>query len=174
MKKLEFNVFGKTLDELKEHIDWFLSTLKINFKKKKLINEWKKVQSIRKKFATQEAVASEQLLIAISKSSSMDSDGLDETKKKENEEKRLHAKIRIAKWKNDKQRELEQQKLEEDERLAIEGKKAQEERKRRQMDIQVKLEQWKTTKPQPNQPTTETKGEPRHVDEGKLDDQSHS
>ncbi len=171
LKKLEFNVFGKTLDELKEHIEWYSQVLKLLAKKKKLLSDWKRIQVIRKKFATQEAVASEQILLSISKSKSRDSnDGLSKDEKnKEMDEKRLNAKMRIAKWKNDKAREQEQLKLEENERLANEQKRSQEERKRRQMEVQVKLEEWKTTKAKEafqNQTTT-PRTEARHVDEGK-------
>jgi hypothetical protein len=127
LKKLEFNVFGKTPDELKDHIEWFCSVLKLNFRKKKLLSEWKRIQSVRKKFSQQEAMASEQLMMAISKSSSRDSDGLDETKKKENEEKRFNAKMRITKWKSDKQREVEQKKIEDEEKQVEDQKKLQEE-----------------------------------------------
>jgi hypothetical protein len=72
-------------------------------------------------------MASEQLMMSISKSSSRDSDGLDETKKRENEEKRLHAKMRITKWKSDKQREVEQKKIEDEEKQVEDQKKLQEE-----------------------------------------------
>jgi hypothetical protein len=129
LKKLEFNVFGKTLDELKEHIDWYTSMLKLLSKKKKLINDWKKIQNIRKRFATQEAVASEQIMLAISKSSSRDSrDGLlYDNKIKEHEEKRQNAKVRIAQWKSTKAKETVQQKLEEEEKAVTTHKQSQEE-----------------------------------------------
>eukprot|EP00599_Poterioochromonas_sp_BG-1_P006502 CAMPEP_0173149936 /NCGR_PEP_ID=MMETSP1105-20130129/10638_1 /TAXON_ID=2985 /ORGANISM="Ochromonas sp., Strain BG-1" /LENGTH=578 /DNA_ID=CAMNT_0014064929 /DNA_START=42 /DNA_END=1778 /DNA_ORIENTATION=- len=172
LKKLEFNVFGKTLDELKEHIEWYSQVLKLLAKKKKLLSDWKRIQVIRKKFATQEAAASEQILLSISKSKSRDSnDGLSKDEKnKEMDEKRLNAKMRIAKWKNDKAREQEQLKIEENERLANEQKRSQEERKRRQMEVQVKLEEWKTTKAKESfqNQTTTPRTEAKHVDEETL------
>lgn len=84
------------------------------------------------------------------------------------DEKRLNAKMRIAKWKNDKAREQEQLKIEENERLANEQKRSQEERKRRQMEVQVKLEEWKTTKAKESfqNQTTTPRTEAKHVDEG--------
>jgi hypothetical protein len=95
----------------------YCNVLKLNAKKKKLITDWKNLQKIRRKTEAAALLADEQLQLQISKSSSNDTEHILEVLdnaekiKEQQEEKRLAAKLRIAKWKHDKAKQLEDQKV---------------------------------------------------------------
>lgn len=114
-RKLEHDVFAKSADELKEHVQWYGKTLELLAKKKQLLSDWKTAQNNRKRSINHEILVEEQLATAVElevlKQVEEDDKDLAQKAKEEEEEKRMQAKSRIAKWKQDrlKQQEEEEQ-----------------------------------------------------------------
>jgi hypothetical protein len=124
-RKLEHDVFAKSADELKEHVSWYGKTLELLAKKKRLLSDWKIAQNNRKRSMNNEILMEEQLATAveIETLNTVKQEDQDDKAKGEEEEKRMQAKSRIAKWKQDR---LKQQQEEEMQKRQLAAKKQKE------------------------------------------------
>lgn len=128
LRRLEHDVFGKLKAELESHVEWYCKVLELQAKKKQLLNDWRKAQWARKRNQDHELLVSEHLvrgkeLLELVNVEEED----DDEKLREEEEKRIQAKQRIEKWKNDRVKQKEQEELQKRQQMVREQRAAAEE-----------------------------------------------
>eukprot|EP01039_Chlorochromonas_danica_P006426 gene6426-7085_t len=171
LKKLEFQVLGKSSDELNDHVEWYSRVLALTAKKKQLVADWRK-QAVQRRRSWAEKVASEEIEEEEVKGTNavVDEEQLakEESRIRRLEEQRVLAQQRAAKWRADKKLQEERLKAEKQQQEERELKAAQAERKRRQSELQVQLAVWKeneaATKPRASSETAS----PRKTDPTEL------
>jgi hypothetical protein len=137
-KRLVANVPVKTEEEFDDHIDWYMTHLKLTSEKKELLELWKaskKVEQTRKYKSSFE----EEL------------DVQEEEHQRQNRvtsvfvsaEDREAAKVRIASWKKEKEAEARRKQAAENEAKILELQKVEDDKRKRQALQRAKLESWK-------------------------------
>jgi hypothetical protein len=112
-KKLEFHVIGKSKEELQQHVEWYSKILELQARKKTLVNDWKRVQSNRRKSAANELLASEQVLdiaedvdaILDEANQQLDENAVTSQESGSEQEKRNATKAKIAQWRQEKEQQ---------------------------------------------------------------------
>ena len=126
-RKLEHDVFAKSAEELKEHVQWYGKTLELLAKKKRLLSDWKTAQNNRRKTMNNEILVAEQLATAVELENDEEEDQCNPEKSKEEEEKRMQAKSRIAKWKQDRMKQQQEEESQKRQQAAKKQKEAADE-----------------------------------------------
>lgn len=114
LKKLSDVVFGKNREELLEHVVFYCKVLELTSLKKYLLGEWKKLQNNRRKSLNHDYLVEESLedaFIDEEINGAQEDAVTEEQKLREAEEKRIHAKQRIAKWKQDKIKQQQEEEV---------------------------------------------------------------
>jgi hypothetical protein len=129
VKKMEFHVLGKSKEELLDHIDWHGKVLVLTARKKQLLAEWRKAQAQHRRMINAEIVAAEQAAEKGKAETELDEEHFakEEAKARKIDELRITAKIRVMKWKADRQKAGEQEKMERQKQLERELREAAEE-----------------------------------------------
>lgn len=133
LRRLEHDVFGKLKSDLEEHVVWYCKVLQLQAKKKQLLNDWRKAQWARKRNQDNELLVAEHLVRGKELLELVNVDDEDDDKMRDEEEKRIQAKQRIEKWKNDRVKQKEQEDLQKKQQSVKEQRAAVEEVRKIQM-----------------------------------------
>eukprot|EP01031_Cornospumella_fuschlensis_P029120 gene29120-35146_t len=169
VKKMEFHVLGKKRDEILSHIEWYSKVLVLMAKKKQLLSDWRRAQQRRRSLPSDQSIdpAEEERLLQADDRLDEDKLAREEERLKRLEEQRLTAKMRVAKWKADKQKQEEHEKAEK-QRLSEREQKLATEKKEKQAAVKMQLEAWKQSSGGKKEKVASPPSSPRKTDPAEL------
>jgi hypothetical protein len=107
LRRLEQDVFAKSMDEIEEHVAWYARTLELHAKKKQLLASWKSQQNSRR----QKEILNDERQLKANDLKVVDVEDAESQETNNEEEKRLQAKLRVAKWKADKAKQQQEEEV---------------------------------------------------------------
>lgn len=146
MKKLRMDVFAKNEEELAQHVQWYCRFMELTHRKKLALSRWRRTLASRR-HRQQGAMAADNLPDApeiISADDLLDQMNAGEISKgREAQEKRHAAKQRLAKWKMERETQMELERRQKIREQAQNQQTSARDRQRRKSELHDMLENWK-------------------------------
>ena len=147
LRKLVKNVPIKTEEELADHVNWYLQYNELQFTKKGLLEEWKQSRNSQKK--RDEASIVKETLDVVEES---DIDTHTAFKFVDREA----IKERVAKWRNEKEKEQRLKELRHKEEQKLEAERRKAGLRKRQEQLRSQIDTWKQSEEEYNQKIKDT------------------